>query len=94
MKTSLAVLFLASSLVAHTGAHAQPAYTPEECKRMRPLMQDQLNKAQDRFAKAKAAARDVAHLATISLSTVAKSAVGIKKFNPVSCTADEERNLA
>jgi hypothetical protein len=58
MKTSLAVLLLASSFVAQSGAYAQPAYTPEECKRMRPLMQDQLNKAQDRFAKAKAAARD------------------------------------
>lgn len=58
MKTPLATLLLVSTLAAQSGAYAQSAYTPEACQRMRPLMQDRLDKAQDRFDKAKAAARD------------------------------------
>jgi hypothetical protein len=58
MKNSLTLLAISVGLAAFSNCFAQSVYTPAECKRMYPLMDERVHKAQGRFDKAKAAAND------------------------------------
>jgi hypothetical protein len=58
MRTALSAFLCVAGIAACSVAYAQSAYTPETCRKQRPIFDAQLNEAQDRYDKAKEAARN------------------------------------